>query len=88
MGLGDARENEKDPVSQKEAEQGFFDSRLLVVPDARHSQAEPRLHALGMTIGGRLSQVSSALRVKRTRIQVISVRNAHRTKRQIYESPN
>jgi uncharacterized DUF497 family protein len=63
----------------------FFDSRLLVVPDAHHSQAEPRLHALGATIDGRLLYVTFTLRVKRTRIRVISARDAHRKERQIYE---
>ena len=82
---GNARKNEKHGVSQSEAEQVFFDSRLLVVPDARHSQMEPRLHALGATIDGRLLHVRFTLRVNRTRIRVISARDAHRKERQIYE---
>jgi|SRR6516162_8240401 uncharacterized DUF497 family protein len=83
---GNARKNEKHGVSQSEAEQVFFDFRLLVVPDAHHSQTESRLHALGATIVGRLLHVSFTLRAKGTRIRVISARDAHRKERQIYES--
>ncbi len=83
---GNARKNEKHGVSQSEAEQAFFDPRLLVAPDAHHSQAEPRLHALGSTIDGRLLHVTFTLRADRALIRVISVRDAHRKERQIYES--
>ena len=83
---GNARKNEKHGVSQSEAEQVFFDSRLLMVPDTRHSRAEPRLHALGSTIDGRVLHISFTLRVDMTRIRVISARDAHRKERQIYES--
>ena len=83
---GNARKNENHGVSQSEAEQVFFDSRLLVVPDVRHSQAEPRVHALGATIEGRLLHVRFMLRVEMTHIRVISARDAHRKERRIYES--
>ena len=83
---GNARKNEKHGVSQSQAEQVFFDSRLLMVPDTRHSRAEPRLHALGSTIDGRVLHISFTLRVNMTRIRVISARDAHRKERQIYES--
>jgi uncharacterized DUF497 family protein len=83
---GNARKNEKHGVSQSEAEQVFFESRLLVVPDARHSLAEPRLHALGATIERRLLHVSFTLKVEMTHIRVISARDAHRKERRIYES--
>ena len=83
---GNARKNQKHGVTQSEAEQMFFDSRLLVVPDPRHSRDEPRLHALGATIDGRLLHVTFTLRANETRIRVISARDAHRKERQIYES--
>jgi uncharacterized protein len=45
---GNARKSsDKHGVSQAEAEQIFFNSPLRVVPDAKHSSAEPRYHALG-----------------------------------------
>jgi uncharacterized DUF497 family protein len=83
---GNARKNEKHRVSQSQAEQVFFESRLLVVPDARHSLAEPRLLALGATIERRLLHVSFTLKVEMTHIRVISARDAHRKERRIYES--
>ncbi len=39
---GNARKNEKHGVAQSEAEQVFFDQRLLVVADAGHSAGETR----------------------------------------------
>ncbi len=83
---GNTRKNETHGVSQSEAEQAFFDSRLLVTPDPRHSQAEARLHALGSTIDGRLLHVTFTLRADATLIRVISARDAHRKERRIYES--
>ena len=82
---GNVRKNEKHGVTQSEAEQAFFDPRLLVAPDERHSQAEARLHALGSTVDGRLLHVTFTLSADGTRIRVISARDAHRKERQIYE---
>ena len=82
---GNARKNEKHGVAQSEAEQVFFDQRLLVVADPGHSVGEPRFHALGFTIGGRRLHVTFTLRVDGTRIRVISARDMHRKERQIYD---
>jgi uncharacterized protein len=82
---GNARKNERHGVSQSEAEQAFFDPRLLVVPDLRHSGAEPRWHALALTFVGRLLHITFTLRAEGTRIRVISARDAHRKEQQIYE---
>ncbi|MFZ0481018.1 MAG: BrnT family toxin, partial [Terriglobales bacterium] len=46
---GNSRKNEQHGVSMAEAEQVFFNSPLLVLPDPRHSGAELRFHALGKT---------------------------------------
>jgi hypothetical protein len=47
---GNARKSvEKHSVTQAEAEQIFFNSPLLLLPDLRHSAEETRLHALGKT---------------------------------------
>jgi len=82
---GNARKSEKHGVSQSEAEQMFFDARLLVVADPDHSIDEPRYHALGATLDGRRLHVTFTLRDDDTRIRVISARDMHRKERQIYE---
>ncbi|MFN7087889.1 MAG: BrnT family toxin [Burkholderiales bacterium] len=82
---GNARKNERHGVSQAEAEQVFFDLRLLVVADDRHSHAEPRFHGLGVTLVGRLLHVTFALRRNGTRIRVISARTMSRKERIYYE---
>jgi uncharacterized protein len=82
---GNGRKNEKHGVSQSEAEQVFFDSRLLLVPDLLHSSGEPRFHALGQTIDGRFLHITFTLRMKETRIRVISARDMHRKERTIYD---
>ena len=82
---GNARKNEKHDVSTSEAEQVFFDERLLIAPDAQHSGQEPRHHALGITIDGRRLHIAFTIRANGTRIRVISARDMHRKERQIYE---
>jgi uncharacterized DUF497 family protein len=82
---GNARKSEKHGVAQSEAEQIFFDVRLLMVVDVHHSADEQRYHALGTTLDGRSLHVTFTLRGGGTRIRVISARDMHRKERQIYE---
>jgi uncharacterized DUF497 family protein len=82
---GNARKNERHGVTQVEAEDVFFDPRLLLVPDPRHSQDESRLHALGETSVGRRLHVTFTLRAEGTLIRVISARDMHRKERAVYE---
>lgn len=82
---GNARKNERHGVTQVEAEDLFFDPRLLLAPDPRHSDQEPRLHALGETSVGRRLHVTFTLRSDGTRIRVISARDMHRKERAVYE---
>jgi uncharacterized protein len=81
---GNARKNEKHGVSQSEAEQMFFDPRLLMVVDPTHSTDEPRYHALDTTLDRRYLHVAFTLRSECTLIRVISARDMHRKERQIY----
>jgi uncharacterized DUF497 family protein len=74
----------KHSVSRAEAEQIFFDEQLLLADDVKHSQDEPRFHALGQTIEGRLLHVTFTLRDNQTRIRVISARDANRRERAAY----
>jgi uncharacterized DUF497 family protein len=81
---GNARKNDKHGVSMAEAEQVFFNAPLLLLEDARHSQQEPRFHALGHTDQRRLLHISFTLRAGGTLIRVISARDMHRKEKVIY----
>lgn len=82
---GNARKNDKHGVSAAEAEQVFFNAPLLLLADAKHSQQEARLHALGCTDEGRLLHVTFTLRQAGRLIRVISARGMHRKERTVYE---
>jgi len=73
------------PTTLAEAEEVFFNDPVLIVEDARHSQAEPRYHALGKTNLGRSLHVTFTLRAEATLIRVISARDMHRKERARYE---
>ena len=85
---GNSRKNEKHGVSIAEAEQLFFNDPLLLLHDVKHSQQEPRLHALGQTDDGRLLHITFTLRDAGKKILVISARDMHRKERSIYEQAN
>ncbi len=80
---GNARKNDKHDVTASEAEQVFFNQPLLMLEDAKHSQAEPRFHALGATHRGRKLHITFT--VRGARIRVISARDMHRKERSLYE---
>ena len=83
---GNARKNaDKHDVSQSEAESVFFNQPLLVLADRRHSQHEPRFHALGVTDSERRLHVTFTLRADDTLIRIISARDMHRKERRFYE---
>ena len=82
---GNARKNEKHGVTAAEAEQVFFNQPLLLLDDVKHSQNEPRLHALGHTHDGRLLHITFTMREAGTLIRAISARDMHRKERTIYE---
>ena len=83
---GNARKSfDKHSVSQAEAEQVFFNEPLLVVEDVKHSQLEPRFHALGATNAGCQLHVTFTLRTENTKIRVISAWDMHSKERSRYE---
>ena len=82
---GNARKNDRHGVPQSEAEQVFFDPRLLMVADPAHSTGETRFHALGQTIDGRQLHVTFTLRMGATLIRVISARDMQRKERTFYD---
>ncbi|MDI5932812.1 BrnT family toxin [Halomonas kalidii] len=83
---GNSRKNvEKHGVGQSEAESIFFNEPLLVLEDARHSQAEARFHALGETDDARQLHITFTLRQDGTLIRVISARAMLRKEGAAYE---
>ena len=82
---GNSRKNaERHGVTQAEAEQVFFNDPLLLLTDDRHSEMEPRFHALGRTDDGRRLHIAFTLRAEGRLIRVISARDMHRKERTRY----
>ena len=82
---GNSRKNDRHGVSMAEAEQVFFNTPVLLLPDPAHSQSEPRYHALGKTIDGRRLHITFTLRGDGKLIRVISARDMHRKERAHYD---
>lgn len=83
--VGNARKSaDRHAVSQAEAEQAFFNAPLLVVEDRRHSQDEPRWHALGRTDDDRRLHVTFRLRGGGRLIRVISACDTGRNERKAH----
>ena len=82
---GNARKNTKHGVSKAEAEQVYFNVPLLVLSDPKHSEVEPRFHALGKSNEQRLLHITFTLRHQGEKIRVISARDMHPKERAIYE---
>ncbi|MDA8172046.1 MAG: BrnT family toxin [Nitrospiraceae bacterium] len=84
---GNSRKNEKHGVDAAEAEQVFFDQRVLMFADEKHSQREARYQALGKTNEGRLLHVVFTLRSGGAKIRIISARPMNHKERSVYEKP-
>jgi len=83
---GNSRKSaDKHDASQAEAESVFFNDRLIVLEDARHSETERRFNALGRTAQERLLHITFTLRQNGTKVRVISARDMHRKERKAYE---
>ena len=82
---GNARKSEKHGISKAEVEQVFLNAPLIVAEDQKHSQREPRFHALGRTDLDRRLHVTFTERTNRTLIRPISARHMSRKERAIYE---
>jgi uncharacterized DUF497 family protein len=66
-----------------EAEEIFFNEPLVMAPDLKHSESEPRFLALGQADSGRLLFVSFT--VRGSLIRLISVRDMTRKEVSRYE---
>jgi uncharacterized DUF497 family protein len=82
---GNARKNEKHGVNRAEVEQAFLNQPLILAPDPKHSQSEPRFHALGRTDEDRRLHITFTELGKGTLIRPISTRDMSRKERAIYE---
>ena len=82
---GNSRKNEKHGVTKAEVEQAFLNKPLIVAADLKHSQQEPRYHALGRTDANRCIHITFTERGDGTLILPISARTASRKERKIYE---
>jgi uncharacterized protein len=83
--IGISQKNLKHSVSTAESEQVFFNAPLLLLENIKHSQLEPRFHALGKTDNERLLHISFTLRNYGKTIRVISARVMHKKERSFYE---
>ncbi|MFQ5788937.1 MAG: BrnT family toxin [Acidobacteriota bacterium] len=74
---------ERHEVSDTECEQVFFQRPVLIAPDPKHSQDEPRYAALGQTAAGR--RLTIVFTIRDTLVGVISARPMSRRERRVYE---
>ena len=74
---------EKHQVSASECEQVFFNQPLVAGPDEKHSKAEVRQYALGVTDAGR--RLFVVFTIRRKRIRVISARDMNRRERKVFD---
>ncbi len=82
---GNSRKNEKHGVTQAEVEQTFLNTPLILAQDLKHSQEEPRFHALGVTDANRWLHVTFTERGNGTLIRPISARDMSRKESDLYE---
>jgi hypothetical protein len=74
---------ERHQVSPGECEQAFFQRPLLIAPDPKHSQDEPRYAALCCTANGR--RLTIVFTIRGSLIRVISARPMSRREQRVYE---
>jgi len=80
---GNINKNRNHDVEYTECEQIFFNEPIIILDDPKHSFAETRVAAFGVTDGGRKLVVIYTMRNKKLR--VISARDMSRKERNFYE---
>jgi len=80
----DRKSLNKHYVTKLEAEEMFFNVPILLLNDDKHSEKEPRFHALGKTDTGRLLHITFTIRA--SKLRVISARDMHRKEKKVYEN--
>ncbi len=77
------KNEEKHGVSRFEAESVFFDVKIVIFEDLKHSQVEKRYIAYGISHENRILMVGFTIR--RINIRIITARPASKKERSIYE---
>jgi len=80
---GNINKNQKHKVEFTECEQIFFNEPIIILDDPKHSVAEMRYAAFGVTDNDRKLVIIYTLRNKKLR--VISARDMSRKERSFYE---
>jgi len=80
---GNIGKNLKHNVTDKEAEESFFDKRRKTFRDRLHSNGEERFRIVGKTKKGRLLFIAFTMRGKKVRI--ISARDINKKEVYLYE---
>lgn len=80
---GNINKNRKHNVEHTESEQIFFNEPIIILDDPKHSVAEARYAAFGVTDNNRKLVVVYTIRSKKLR--VISARDMSRKERAFYE---
>ena len=80
---GNFGKNEKHQVTDREAEEVFFDNQKVTSKDLLHSQNEVRFILIGKTKTGRL--LYTVFTVGKDKIRIISARDINKKEVQLYE---
>lgn len=77
------KNEDKHGVSKLEAESAFYDKKLIIFSDVKHSQIEKRYVAYGISLENRILMIGFTLRS--AKIRIITSRAASKKEREIYE---
>lgn len=80
---GNREKNKKHHVTDREAEEAFFDEQKAIYRDVFHSKTEERFILLGKTRQERLLYVIFTKR--RSKVRIISARDTNRKEVRLYE---
>ncbi|OGK26330.1 hypothetical protein A2954_06200 [Candidatus Roizmanbacteria bacterium RIFCSPLOWO2_01_FULL_37_12] len=80
---GNVEKNLKHDVTDKEAEEVFFDEKRYIFKDKIHSGNEERFRILGKTNLGRLLFI--AFTIRKNKIRIISARDINKKEVYLYE---
>lgn len=80
---GNTDKNQKHGVTDKEAEEPFFDTKKKTFRDRLHSGTEERFRIIGKTRKGRLLFIAFTIRKKT--IRIISARDTNKKEASLYE---